>query len=243
MYIHVERMQPPARTSGLERRERRTKAAQAEATRTIILEVAEQLFAERGYAGTPADDVADYAGVTRGALQHHFGDKRGLFRAVAARISDKLLSRIVAATSQRQINALQAVEIGCLAYLDACADAAINRILFQDAPSVLTPAEMNSLSISAGSGLLVSGIEKAIREGFLEPVSAEALACMLLGALNCAGLEIARSAKSKAVHHAYSRLLSRLLRGLHPDREACPPGSKSPADGPSSKSRANSSRL
>ena len=234
-------MQPSTPAPRRERRERKTKAAQAEATRTIILEVAEQLFAERGYTGAPADDVADYAGVTRGALQHHFGDKRGLFRAVAARISDKLLSRIVAATSQRQIDALQAVEIGCLAYLDACTDAAINRILFQDAPSVLTAAEMDNLSISAGSGLLVSGLEKAIREGFIEPVSAEALACMLLGALNCAGLEIARSAKSKAVHQAYSRLLSRLLRGLRPDREVRRPRSRRPVGGPSSKSRASQS--
>jgi AcrR family transcriptional regulator len=230
-----------AMTHHLERRERKSKAAQAEATRTLILGVAEQLFAERGYAGTPADDVADYAGVTRGALQHHFGDKRGLFRAVTARISDQLLARIVAATSESQINALQAVEIGCLAYLDACADSAINRILFQDAPSVLTPKEMNSLSISAGSGLLVSGIEKAIRDGFIEPVSAEALACMLLGALNCAGLEVARAAKPKAVHHAYSLLLSRLLRGLHPNREARLPGSRRPAGASSSKRRARDS--
>jgi hypothetical protein len=134
------------------------------------------------------------------------------------------------------------VEIGCLAYLDACADAAINRILFQDAPTLLTAGEMDNLSISAGSGLLVSGIEKAIREGFIEPVSAEALACMLLGALNCAGLEIARSAKSKAAHHAYAQLLSRLLRGLRPDREVRPPGSRGrPVGGPSSKSRASRS--
>ncbi|WP_300781102.1 TetR/AcrR family transcriptional regulator [Enhydrobacter sp.] len=231
-------MQPNNPRPHLERRERKTKAAQAEATRSVILEVAEQLFAERGYAGAPADDVADYAGVTRGALQHHFGDKRGLFRAVAARVSDRLLSRIVAATSREQIDALQAVEAGCLAYLDACTDPATNRILFQDAPSVLTPAEIDGLSISAGSGLLVSGIEKAIHDGFIDAVSAEALACMLLGALNCAGLEIARSAKAKATHRAYSQLLSRLLRGLRPDRGVGAPGSRTPAGEPSRRRRA-----
>jgi AcrR family transcriptional regulator len=197
------------------KRERKSKAVQAEETRNAILETAERLFAEQGYALTLAEDVAEHAGVTRGALQHHFGDKRGLFLAVAARLSERILAIVEKAASDRD-NALQAVEQGCLAYLDACANPAINRILFQDAPSVLTTSEMNGLPLSAGSDLLVSGIDRAIAEGFIESVSAKALACMLLGALSCAGLEIARTAKPKSVRYEYAQLLARLLRGLYP---------------------------
>jgi AcrR family transcriptional regulator len=216
-------------TRPVEKRERKTKAAQAEATRATILDVAQQLFSERGYAATLAEDVAEQAGVTRGALQHHFGDKRGLFLAVVARLSDRILARIIEVVSQIQGDSLQAVEGGCLAYLDVCADGAINRILFQDAPGVLTTAEMKALPTSSGSELLVSGIEKAIEDGFIEPVSAKALACMLLGALNCAGLEIARAVKPNSVRAAYAQLLVRLLDGLHPrDRKPLLPGSRSP---------------
>ena len=63
------------------------KAEQSEATRTALLQAARELFTERGYAGTATEDIAQRAGVTRGALYYQFGDKSGLFHAVLEGIS------------------------------------------------------------------------------------------------------------------------------------------------------------
>ena len=78
------------------------KAEQSEATRTALLQAARELFTERGYADTATDDVAQRAGVTRGALYYHFRDKSGLFRAVVEDLSLNVFTKVASAVQSGQ---------------------------------------------------------------------------------------------------------------------------------------------
>src|SRR5918997_2783844 len=69
---------------------RRSQAERRAATRRALLDAARELFAERGYHGAAAEEIVRRAGVTRGAMYHHFGDKRGLFRAVVEEIETEV---------------------------------------------------------------------------------------------------------------------------------------------------------
>src|SRR5262245_65846481 len=106
------------------------------ATRAALVRVARRLFAEYGYAGTATEDVVRRAGVTRGALYHHFRDKRDLFAAVVEQVEQDVLERVAeAALSERDAWEAQRAAIG--AYLDVCLEPAVQRIVLVDAPSVL----------------------------------------------------------------------------------------------------------
>src|SRR5215216_5342743 len=73
---------------------RSRKAEQSEATRAALIGVATDLFAERGYSAVSSEEIVRAAGVTRGALYHHFGGKEGLFEAVYEQIEVEFLQRI-----------------------------------------------------------------------------------------------------------------------------------------------------
>src|ERR1700754_1265578 len=69
----------------------------AEATRTQLLTAAHALFAEHGYASVGTEDVVRAAGLTRGALYHHFADKKALFAAVFEQLEQDLVASLGAA--------------------------------------------------------------------------------------------------------------------------------------------------
>src|SRR5919201_6034320 len=78
------------------RRTARTQAERSEATRAALMTAARRLFARRGYAAVGTEELVRAAGLTRGALYHHFGGKRELFEAVYIRIEQELTERIAA---------------------------------------------------------------------------------------------------------------------------------------------------
>src|SRR4051794_38128836 len=109
-------------------RERRTQAQRSEATISDLVATARELFATKGFAGTSIEDMVRAAGVTRGALYHHFENKTDLFRAVLEAEARKLADRIVAA-AERKRDPWKQVEAGALAFLDACTDPEVQQIL------------------------------------------------------------------------------------------------------------------
>ena len=117
------------------------KAEQSEATRTALLRAARELFAERGYADTATEDIAQRAGVTRGALYYQFRDKSGLFRAVLEGLNLNISTQVASAmqTNQGEPGALwdRLVNAGREVYLDACLDPAFQRIVLIEAATVL----------------------------------------------------------------------------------------------------------
>src|SRR5215207_1413416 len=113
---------------------RTRRAEQAEGTRAALIGAGRELFAERGYAGVATEEIVAAARVTRGALYYHFEDKRDLFRAVFAEV-DRELVEGVAQVALAVEDPWERLIAGFDAFLDACIDPALQRIVFLDAPS------------------------------------------------------------------------------------------------------------
>src|SRR5919106_3686611 len=98
---------------------RRAQSERREATRAALVGAARELFAERGYAGVGTEEIVDRAGVTRGALYHHFDDKKDLFRAVHEELERDLVASIGAQTAGIE-DPWELLVNGVRAFLDAC---------------------------------------------------------------------------------------------------------------------------
>ncbi len=110
-------------------------AARSEATRAKLIEVGIELFSERGYAGVGTEEIVERAKVTRGALYHHFGDKRDLFRAVHEELEQRIVAEIAAALeADPREDPLEALEVAAGAVLDVALDSRIARVTLIDAP-------------------------------------------------------------------------------------------------------------
>lgn len=158
------------------------KADRALATRARLVAAARELFAREGYGATGTEAILAAAGVTRGALYHHFADKQALFAAVCEDLNGEMEGAIET-DADAQASAFDGVVAGCLAFLDFLARPEARRILILDAPSVLGWEAWNEMDRRHGFGLLVQGVSEAVAEGSLagEP---ETLAVMINGALN-----------------------------------------------------------
>src|SRR5215212_184607 len=105
----------------------RTQAERSESTRGALIDAARRLFADRGYAAVGTEEIVRAAGVTRGALYHHFDGKEDLFRAVYEDVERELVER-VAASATAAGDPLELLHAGVQAFLDACEDPAVQRI-------------------------------------------------------------------------------------------------------------------
>src|SRR5919112_3085670 len=122
-------------TSGTQRRQGR-REAEAQATRDALVQAALELFTERGYAAVGTEEIVTRATVTRGALYHHFEDKRDLFRAVFERVEGELMETI-AARMKGGDDPYELMLAGMRSFLDACEEPAVKQISLTDAPAVL----------------------------------------------------------------------------------------------------------
>ncbi|MEJ5865954.1 TetR/AcrR family transcriptional regulator, partial [Pseudomonas farsensis] len=114
---------------------RRTRAEMQE-TRAALLATARKVFSERGYAETSMDDLTAQAGLTRGALYHHFGDKKGLLAAVVEQIDAEMDARLQA-ISDTAASAWEGFATRCRAYLEMALETDIQRLVLRDAKAVL----------------------------------------------------------------------------------------------------------
>lgn len=189
------------------------KAAQSEATRAQLVEVATRLFAERGYAGVGTEEIVRTAGVTRGALYHHFADKRELFKAVYEAAEAAVLRRIGAAVAGVS-DPWQVMLTGSRAYLDVCMDPAVSRITLLDAPAVLGWMVWREIDARHGLGLIESGLRASMAAGILREQPVVPLAHMLLAAMAEAGLMVATAADPAATRAEVEGSLLAVLEGL-----------------------------
>jgi AcrR family transcriptional regulator len=192
-----------------------TNVERSVATRASLVAVAREMFAAGGYAATSIEEIVRAAQVTRGALYHHFADKRDVFRAVYEDVERELTERIVGvvAAEPRPERRLLA---GLEAFLDACVDPAVQRIVLLEAPAVLGWDEMHELEAKYGLGMTIAALQNAMDEGVVERQPPVPLAQMLLGALTEAGLAIARAEDPAAARREYGAAAARLLEGLRP---------------------------
>jgi AcrR family transcriptional regulator len=189
------------------------KARRSEATRAKLVRVARHLFARRGYSDVPTEEIVRRAGVTRGALYHHFRDKRDLFQAVVEEIEQEVMQK-VAETALAESDPWEQQTAAIGAYLDVCLEPAVQRIVLTDAPSVLGLAAWREIEAKYGLAIVEAGLRSVMDAGYIEEQPVEPLAHLLLGALTEGGLLIGRSHDRQAARRQVGDGLSRILLGL-----------------------------
>jgi AcrR family transcriptional regulator len=190
------------------------RAEQAEGTRAALIEAARPLFAERGFASVGTEQIVAAARVTRGALYYHFEDKRDLFRAVYA-VVDRELVEGVAQVAAAEADPWLRLVAGCDAFLDACVDPALQRIVFLDAPSVLGWREWHDAAEAASAlGVIEFGLQAAADAGVVRLGNVPVFAHLVLGALNEAGLFIAHADDPHSARADVGAAMRELLDGL-----------------------------
>lgn len=172
-------------------------------TREALIAAARASFAEAGYDGTSTPAIAAIAGVTRGALYHHFADKRALFHAVVESEGRAIGEAVERATEQLD-DPREALIAGSVAYLDAMTLPGRSRLLLVDGPAVLGAVETDELDTSADS--LKLGLRAV--PGLREP---DAVATLLSAAFDRAALEIARGADAVTIREAMLWLVGRAI--------------------------------
>ena len=166
-----------------------TQAERTEATRGALIAAGRKLFGTRGYAAVGTEEVVAEAGVTRGALYHHFRDKRDLFRAVFVAQEQEFLNGVEAKLPPSGPYAQLSAALD--ATLDACTDPVLARISFLDGPAVLGSEEWRTIVEGYTLGVLRHMLGAAMEAGELRSAPLDPLAHLILGALNEAGMVIA----------------------------------------------------
>jgi AcrR family transcriptional regulator len=190
-----------------------SKASRAEATRARLLQAARELWTARGYAAVGTEEIVREARVTRGALYHHFRDKRDLFREVHEGIERELTESVGAAMAGIE-DPGEMLSIGIRSFLDACTDPAVMQIALVDAPTVLGWQEWREIDAKYGLGLVTAGLTLAMEGGVIARQPVEPLAHILLGGLGEAAMLIASAEDTAAARREVEGPLIALIEGL-----------------------------
>ncbi len=182
-------------------------------TRAALVSAGRRLFGRSGFAATSVEDLARDAGVTTGALYHHFPTKAALFEAVFETVHLELMaaSRDAAARADGPIELLA---LGFEAFLDKVLEPDVQRIVITDAPSVLGPAKFTELDERYAFAAIVAALEAAADKGALRADDPQTLATLLLGMLQRGGMLIASSTEPVATRDAVAATLRSILAGL-----------------------------
>lgn len=167
---------------------RRSNAERSEMMRATLIEAARKLFTEKGYAATGTPELVEAAGVTRGALYHHFADKQALFAAVAEAESAAVAAEIETA-APASLKPADALVEGSMAYLRAMRTPGRTRLLLLDGPAVLGRGAMDEIDARHGNRTLREGLAAAMRAGAIRRLPLGPLTSMLGAMLDRAALD------------------------------------------------------
>jgi AcrR family transcriptional regulator len=198
---------------------RRT-AQEAAETRAALLLAARSLFAEKGFIDATLEEVGARAGVTTGAVYHHFRDKRELFATVFLELEQELdATARAAAVSAAGGPPREAFLAGCRAYLEFAQRADFHRIVLVDGPAVLGPAGWHAADSQLGLPTLEAAVKALIATRLIAPQPPRPLAVALFGALNEAGFALARGEPGLDLESALAAVASLFdgLVALRPD--------------------------
>ncbi|MGE0237508.1 MAG: TetR/AcrR family transcriptional regulator [Parvibaculaceae bacterium] len=190
----------------------RPRAEMIAETRAKLVTAARQAFGTVGYAEASMDDLTAVAGLTRGALYHHFGDKEGLLRAVVAEIDAEMSARLTE-TSRKAPSRWQGFVDECVAYVEMALEPEIRRIMLRDGPAVLGdpsqwPEQGKCIRIMSAN------LKALAEEGTIIAVDPEAMAHMISGATLFAALFIANAADQDRASKRSVQALKTMLNGL-----------------------------
>jgi AcrR family transcriptional regulator len=194
-------------TVGTEVKDKRV--AQGDATRASLLAAARELFGEQGYVDTSNDEIVARAGVTKGALYHHFNGKEDLFRAVFEQVQREVSDRAVAEFLGD--DSWESLLRGCALWIDSHLDPSVRRIVLQDARAVLGWDDVRAIENRFGAVALRGALRKAMRYDVLEKQPLRPLAVLLIGALSEGCLYIADADDPAEARAEVGALITRML--------------------------------
>ncbi len=191
---------------------RRSNKERTDATRGALLDAARELFTDKGYADTATPEIVAAAGVTRGALYHHFEDKRQVFRAVIEREAVRLTEDIRSAAGDAA-GARAAMIAGTSAYFSAMAVPGRTRLLLIDGPAVLGFDAMRAIDLAGAEASLREGVAELLHtDGSGNDRDVEAAASLLSAAFDRAALEIDAGGDRAVYEAAVVKLIDGLTR-------------------------------
>jgi len=184
------------------------RVVQGEATQRVLRREARKLFAKKGYSGANTNELVERAKVTKGALYHHFANKREIYHAVVEDMEQELVERIEAAGAGRA--PWPRLAAMCSAYLDACRDPALARMLVLEAPVVLGWKAWCNLE----QKYEVAAFARCLNDASALQEPAETLAQVILGALTTGARVIATAEDPEAARSDVQKTIDRLIAGL-----------------------------
>jgi len=192
------------------------KTNRSQRTRAELIRVARRLFAERGFGAVSSEEIVAAAGLTRGALYHHFDGKPGLFLAVIdaelAAVRERL--RVAAAGAPSPV---ESMERGIHAFLEAFTDPATRQLVLVDGPAVLGWSAWRDLDLQHGMGLLRTALGAAVDAGQLRIADVDSMTHLLGGALIDGAMLVGRAPDDPELARRVERNLVSLVRGLAVD--------------------------
>ena len=186
--------------------------AQGDATRLALITASRELFGDKGYAATSIDEIATHAGVTKGALYHHFAGKADLFQEVYEQVMHEVSDQVVSRFNEP--DHWVALTSGCQLMIDAQLDPAVRRIALHDARSVLSWDVVHLIESRYGAVGIRGALRKAMHGGVIEPQPLRPLALLLAGALSEACFYVADADDPAQAREEVGRLVVRILEGL-----------------------------
>ncbi|RXT53001.1 TetR family transcriptional regulator [Bosea sp. Tri-44] len=181
-------------------------------TRAKLIAAARAAFGTVGYAETSMDELTASAGLTRGALYHHFGDKKGLLAAVIVEIDSEMNAHMRAATAKAD-DPWTGFRNECTAYIELALDPEIQRIMLREGPAVLgDPWDWPTLSECIRS--MTESLAKLVETGVIAPIDAEAAARLIAGATQYAAQWIAHAPDPQATSRKAIEAFNLMLDGL-----------------------------
>ena len=188
---------------------RRTQGERRAATRAALMAAGRELFTAKGFAGAGREEIVERAGVTRGAMYHHFASKEDLFRAVYEECEEEVMAQVVAAAGGAR-DVKEMLRLGSLAYLRVAATEEVRRICLLDAPAVLAPDVRRELAERFGLSVIRQTLLECMDAGQIRRQPVEVLAHVYLAML----LECATLVAEGRDHDEVGAVLDSLLDSL-----------------------------
>jgi len=189
-----------------------SRAVQGATTRAALVAAAREIFGRKGFTDTSLDEVVAQAGVTKGALYHHFSGKEDLFAAVYEQMSHDVSDAVVAEFLRP--DPWEALLIGCDLWIDAHLDPAVQRIAMRDARAVLGWEIVREVETRFGAVPLRGVLRRAVRTGIIDQQPLRPLALTIKGALDEACFYVADADDTDAALTEVRAIVRHLLAGL-----------------------------
>lgn len=183
------------------------------ATRTAIIETAQGLFGSAGFDVTTMDDIAKKAGVAKGAVYHHYKNKREVFEAVFEAVSADLVATMLSKVDGDDDAVGMLVQSAQL-FFDLCAEPQVSRILLQEGPAVLGHADWHRLDARHFGGLVTAALGSAMEAGAIREQPLAPLSRVILSAIQAAAIDCASQDDFDSAAKDYLIVFRGLLEGL-----------------------------